>query len=414
MILECRHCGAPLDVKPDASLTKCRYCGVTSERRLLRTLAAVTPRDFRPPRQWVPPPHVPAPSNKPLSYHAGVSVFGALVAAFLVLVVGVTVVVNVRGRGVSGSGPFGASTSPNDLAAAQIDLPRASLAKALGGSSLGSSLLSVPLGHDRYQSVSFMFDEKEPAYPKSFSLVPRSGARADPRVSEALGRRLHGGLKDGNWNWAGLVSVSVDARSGTVAASVQRVLGPGRSPNPHAKAQLVALWKLVLGAVFDVPVEPSSDEARLLGAPHRFGSLATLDTTTTVDKAAETLTRRFPGAIAKTFIHLDVTIAVDHPLVREVALSFRNEEGGSMSTAHLRGTQAFPGRREAFATCLEGHLGKPEVSDRDYVNKKRDYRFTAGKAWLNVNEDAAFVNGHGHRIQAADWGRIVHAVDACR
>ncbi|HVK69735.1 MAG TPA: hypothetical protein VM694_34995, partial [Polyangium sp.] len=107
MILECRHCGAPLDVKPDAALTKCRYCDTTSERRLLRTVAAETPRDFRPPKQWVPPPHVPAASNQPLTYHSAsprAAVIGVLAAGVMMAVLGVTVAVSLRAPGSSKKG----------------------------------------------------------------------------------------------------------------------------------------------------------------------------------------------------------------------------------------------------------------------------------------------------------------------
>jgi len=417
MILECRHCGAPLDVKADVSLTKCRYCGTTSERRLLKTISAETPRNFQPPRQWIPPPHVPAPSHQPLTYHAAAprtAVVGAFAAAILMFVVGVSVFVNIRKpRGAPGAGVFTSGLAPKDLAAVRIDQNPQNLAKALSGR-VSDVMVTVPLAHDRFQLVSFLWDKDTPEHPYSFTFVPRSETTPDPRVMQAVGSRLHGGLTDGHWNWASVVSVFVDAKSGTVGASVQREIGPRGGPNPQAKAQLVALWKLLVGAVFGVPIAPTADEMRFLGAPHPFVSLGTIDPAISVDVAADTLTRKFPGAVTKTFINLDVIVSVDHPLVREAQLSFRNEKGGTMSHVHLPGARDYKSRRDAFVACLEGKLGKPEASDRDYVNKKRDYRFTVGKGWLNVNEESASVSAHGQRIQAADWTKIINAVGACR
>ncbi len=420
MILECRHCGAPLDVKADVTLTKCRYCGVTSERRLLRTIAQETPRDYHPPKVWVPPPHVAAPSNQPLRYHSGgvrLAIVGSVAAAILGLAVSVAVVGKLRLPGGSGSGVAGAFASgvtPKDLVGVRIDQTQANLARALAGRTAGV-MVTVPLKHERYQFVSFLWNKDEPEYPWSFTFVPQSGVAADPRLIEALGSRLHGGLKDGSWSFAGLVSVYADAKTGSVGASIQQQLGPKKRLNPRSKEQLVALWKVVLGAVFGLSTSPTPEESReLLGAPHPFASLATIDPTTPVDKAAETLTRKFPGASATTFINLDIVVSVDHPLLREVELTFRNEKGGTMSGAHMRGTQGFPGRREAFVACLEGKLGKPDLRDRDYVNKKRDYSFTAGKARVHIAEETTNVSGVGQHILPADWAKIIGAVGACR
>lgn len=52
MIIECRNCGAPLDVRPGMAVVECRYCGKTSQIAGTRTLNAVTPPDWQPPAQW--------------------------------------------------------------------------------------------------------------------------------------------------------------------------------------------------------------------------------------------------------------------------------------------------------------------------------------------------------------------------
>ncbi|MDI3284120.1 hypothetical protein [Polyangium sp. 15x6] len=424
MILECRHCGAPLDVKPDAALTKCRYCDTTSERRLLRTVSAETPRDFRPPPQWLPPPQFPAPSNQALAYHEETLrantranwialLVGVSCAAALVL--GVSIAMSLRAPGSSKKG--GPVTTvlpgktPQELAAVRIDQTRENLAKALSGSPMGSMLV-VSVSHPRYQSISFMYDDKEPAFPHSFTLVQRSGATPDPKGIEALGSRLHGGLVDGSWNWAGLVAVNTDAKTGLVSASV--LGGRVGGTSAQAKAQLVAVWKLVLHAVFGAGSGPTAEEARWIGAPYPFAALETIDLTTTVDKAAATLTQKFPGAALSTFIELGVTVAVDHPLLWNAELSYPNEKGGTLRIVALRGTKAFPARREALVGCLEGKLGKAKVEDRDYLAKKRDYDFTVGKLWLRIGENDARVHWFPGRLNAPDWKRVVGALGACR
>ncbi|MDC3962268.1 hypothetical protein [Polyangium jinanense] len=419
MILECRQCGAPLDVKPDATLTKCRYCGTTSERRLLRTVSAETPRDFRPPPQWIPPPHVPAPSNLPLTYHPAPprgAVIGALAAGIMAAVLGVTVALVTLGKPrSSGKGGVVATVlpgkTPQELAAVRIDQTRENLAKALSGNPLGS-MLAVSVSHPRYQSISFMYDDKEPAFPHSFTLVQRSGATVEPKGIEALGSRLHGGLVDGSWNWAGLVAVNTDAKTGLVSATV--LGGRVGGTSAQAKAQLVAMWKLVLHAVFGAGSGPTAEEARWIGAPHPFAALETIDLTTTVDKAAATLTQKFPGAALSTFIELGVTVAVDHPLLWNAELSYPNEKGGTLRIVALRGTKAFPARREALVGCLEGKLGKAKVQDRDFLAKKRDYEFTVGKLWINIGETDARVHWFPGRLNAPDWKRVMNALGACR
>ena len=68
MLLECKNCGAPLDVRPSTLLACCRYCKVTSQTGQLKTVNRETPPGWRPPGVWLPPPHMPA-APLPLQYH---------------------------------------------------------------------------------------------------------------------------------------------------------------------------------------------------------------------------------------------------------------------------------------------------------------------------------------------------------
>jgi len=55
MLLECRNCGAPLDVSGTARKARCNYCGQATEVRSARTVAQETPPDWKPPPSWRPP-----------------------------------------------------------------------------------------------------------------------------------------------------------------------------------------------------------------------------------------------------------------------------------------------------------------------------------------------------------------------
>ncbi|HJL14295.1 MAG TPA: hypothetical protein RMH99_01495 [Sandaracinaceae bacterium LLY-WYZ-13_1] len=66
MIVECRNCGAPLEVERGHAFAQCSYCGRTNKVKSARTLMAERPASWQPPPTWTPPAHVPAPSDQPL------------------------------------------------------------------------------------------------------------------------------------------------------------------------------------------------------------------------------------------------------------------------------------------------------------------------------------------------------------
>lgn len=83
MLIECKKCGAPLDVKGTERVTRCKYCGATTKLRETKTIAAQTPTGWSPPREWIPPQHVKASSSHPLRYRrrrapAGCSLVGCI------------------------------------------------------------------------------------------------------------------------------------------------------------------------------------------------------------------------------------------------------------------------------------------------------------------------------------------------
>lgn len=155
MLIECQHCGAPLDVRPKDKLTKCKYCGTTSRVQSLKTVAQETPAGWRPPKQWTPPAHAKADSAKTLVYHATwavrrvVSLVVALTTAGVLVPVVLLAVsayqsyqAQAQARGADVRDTLAAARAAIDQAKAQIETATQGLA-ATGPSFLG------PAGPDR-------------------------------------------------------------------------------------------------------------------------------------------------------------------------------------------------------------------------------------------------------------------------
>lgn len=139
-----------------------------------------------------------------------------------------------------------------------------------------------PISDSRFEYVTFSWDEAHPEHPNGFSLGANSKAAADPKITAALSKRLHGGIEDGHWYWSAGMNVSVQEN----------------------------------GAI-NVHVEP------------------------------------------------------------------------------------------------EGH--GPKKRANDYVNKKKDFSFEVGRAWLSVNEKTMHLSGHGREAIPNDsYTKILSAIDACR
>jgi LSD1 subclass zinc finger protein len=81
VIVQCRHCGAPLDVSKRSRKVKCAYCGTVNVVGETRHLQAETPRNWAPPQTWTPPTGAaPLPYRPPSA--------GAKVAIWLLVIFG--------------------------------------------------------------------------------------------------------------------------------------------------------------------------------------------------------------------------------------------------------------------------------------------------------------------------------------
>jgi hypothetical protein len=86
MIIECGHCGAPLDVKTNDRTTKCNYCNTPNQVKAQRTIAFETPVGWQPPPQWQPPQQFAAHAHQVLTYHKTKSAVGLVVTIVVVSV----------------------------------------------------------------------------------------------------------------------------------------------------------------------------------------------------------------------------------------------------------------------------------------------------------------------------------------
>ncbi len=67
MIVECKKCGAPLNVVDGQRLIQCSYCGATSQVKGMRTAAMQTPPGWQPPPTWQAPPSTSTSTSAPLT-----------------------------------------------------------------------------------------------------------------------------------------------------------------------------------------------------------------------------------------------------------------------------------------------------------------------------------------------------------
>ena len=387
----------------------------------MRTIAVETPRDFRPPPQWIPPPEFPAPSNVPLNYHPSRAplVMIAIIMVPAVLGVGIAVLVGTGARGtqrtISGS-ILSSGATPAMLAAAKLNQNPAGLAKALGGRPSERSVY-VQLSDPRFEYVSFSWDEKYPDHPTNFNLAARKGVMPDARMQQVLATHLHGGLENGSWNWFGGSGLHLQKDSASLSGNAQPTLRGvgGETENPRWKEKLQAIWKVALEAAFAIPASiPQNDTFELLGAGHPLAKLASIDTTTTVESAPATTKRLFPGSSVSTFIGLDVDVAIEHPLFKHADMSWKNEKGGQLQSVHFRPKTSWASRRDAFVECIGGKLGKPEVREADYVNKKRDYEFRSNQVRLLIPESMAYIVSYGKGVLGPDFVKVISAVSDCK
>jgi len=127
MLLECNHCGAPLDIQAGATFARCTYCGRTQRVKAMRTQAVQTPQGWNPPPRWTPPPNFRAPTL-PLTHDPSktvnkiVMVVAVVIVATTVLPIGCFAFLML---GVTTSSPSHTSSSDDDDVSVTLPSPKA-------------------------------------------------------------------------------------------------------------------------------------------------------------------------------------------------------------------------------------------------------------------------------------------------
>ncbi len=418
VILECSHCGAPLDVKEGSRLVRCTYCKVTTERTRMRTLHPERPVDFRPPVVWTPPVHVPADSNVTLAYQKNASSgAGCLVGVILLSVVGVIAGVIFASAKRGGLGIGGASKT--QLAALKLDKGPGGLGDKLGAN-VSETSIYVKLDDPRYEYLTMSWDKEHPDAPTSFYFGIKKGQKAPAGAAEKLAMHLRGGLdKNHSWSWHG-VYFSL-AEDGHFHGSV-RPIESGTLENKQWRQQIDLLYRVAVADVLGVSTKFTEDELReLLAGGYPLADVGKLDPQLSVDVAEKTVLEKFPGArrgSSGSGVNMDVP--VDHPWLLSLELAWPNQKGGVLESlsAHPAGGYDQLGPRVGdFARCLTKTFGAPKVNDTDYLKKKKSYDFKLpGDMTVTLNEYSLTLRaGWGDKkIDRQTLQAFTKALDGCR
>jgi hypothetical protein len=392
MLLECGHCGAPLDVRSGQQAYVCRYCGHASRMQETRMLAPQTPPQWRPPPVWRPPPHVPADSATELRYRAqGSSVAGVMVLVGVLLAVSVAVGAGLYSgmrKSGSSSNPFSKSGGfdPAQLDAVTFSETAPELQQKTGGT-LSKTYVNMPM-NGLFDYGIFTWDEKDPSHPTQFSMhKSKGGCTPEHEAARARVRKRFGPRFDGkNWMW-GPAYFSFDDKC-TMVSFHMSFSGAGSGEEiGNWKRQTEVLWSVVKIDVFGRPGKISdSDALAYLARGYDLDVVAKAIAKTTIDDTGA-VKKALPGANLRKFISLDAEIPLSHPKFTSARVSWNNEKGGGIRSVDLSGYGNKLADPIAMAKCLAPKMnGKLEIRETDYINKKSNAYITGKGASANVSE----------------------------
>lgn len=379
MIVECGHCGAPLDVREGREYTRCTYCKKTSERRRLRTIEAQTPPGWRPPAVWRPPPHVPANSDVTLKYAAAATVSWVIFVFIMLAVVGGIAAYAAVGASRKRVNPFSPSAaarlSPEVLAKITLKETPEKLQKLSGVAMDAHQSMRIPINHPHWEAVTFRWDPDHLDHVKDFYLNANDSPSVEPRktLKSLLGSRWE---KDGfQWEGCGLnMSDKGDHLSAHVTIDQH---GKETAENPRWRLQTETMWKLARFAALGVGDAPTKAELRdHLGRGYALGEVLKLDLEADIDQADAATKKVYPGAVRNLFIDLNYVVAIDHPWYSQIEISWNNKKGAKVKELELRppvGTSNKWPSQKAVDDCMLAAFGKPErVYEGQHLGGSRD------------------------------------------
>jgi hypothetical protein len=373
-----------------------------------RMLAPQTPPQWRPPRTWRPPPHVPADSATELRYRAqGSSVAGVMVLAGVLLAVSVAVgagfYASVR-KGGSSSNPFskGGGFDPAQLDAVTFGETAAELQKKLSGTA-SKTYLNVPM-NGLFDYGIFTWDEKDPSHPTQFSMhKSKGGCTPEHEAARARVRKRFGPRFDGkNWMW-GPAYFSFDDKCTMVSFHMSFSGSPGSADVGDWKRQTEVLWSVVKIDVFGRPGKISeSDALTYLARGYDLDTVAKAIDTATIDDV-DAVKKALPAASMRKFISLDGEIPLAHPKFASARVSWNNAKGGGIRSVDLTAYGNKLADPISMAKCLAPKMGaKLEIKETDYMNKKSDAYLTSKNGYGSVSEYGAHIYGPGSGALKAD------------
>lgn len=425
MIAECARCGAPLDVREGSSLTKCRYCGQTNRTDTMRTVLPQTPRDWRPPPTWTPPPHAPAPSDVVLRYQSSA---GAV--AIVVWIVGVVFMVGVsafvalfarKGPGSFGGGSPGSAyvdpkaVAPERLAKLTMRESLATIAGKLGLTSNDEKRLRVPLKDSPWDAVLFEWEDADKQHVAEFTLTASAPVPEAKAIRKAMTDALPPRWDNEEYfRWVGVtVYVPKDQKMISVHVTVDDERGAGW------RTQTEVLWAIIGNAALGFDAKVDADGVRdFLGGGKPIVELAKLDPDVDVDGAQKAVVAIFPGATVQKAGGLDFTVPLDHPVWREVELSWPNEKAAKLQRMYFRPQGQKVKAQAQLAKCFEKALGTTaRTMESDHLAKKVDYLFDLPNGGeLRLYDHMLMLTVHawwGAPMPKASWPKNLKAIDDC-
>lgn len=415
MIVECGHCGAPLDIEEGREVVTCAYCAKKNRVAVLKTISPTTPTDFKAPEVWKPredsealeyhpPAHASAPPPR------GRSKLPFVLAGIAAVAAGAIYVAYTRGATVEEVANLPLESTPDQIEKALYVTWRTD-------DSVRVTFRSGAAGP--YEHVNYRWSDKDFTLPEAISLFVAEGSTPGPNVIPTLSKSLHGGLDEsGSWRW-GAASVGVQRENGAIHLQVKSKIDG--QPNPLRKRQLTALWQIVRGAAFGGgPAVAPSELVAVLGGGHPLAKLGAFDPATPFASARAVIPSTFPGSLSSD--HTAFEISLDHPLVSSVSLSWDNAAEGRLRGVHFRVAPVFRERLSGFLACVTKEAGPPEKHVSDFAKGTERHTFRVrGSADLgsivdmHVGDEAnLYLVAHGTDFEPAAWRRTWGILDRCR
>ncbi len=399
VLLQCAHCGAPLDVRDAVTIVKCGYCGYKTERARFVTIAEKTPETFAPPKVWRPPAHVPASSDADLPYKKKLS-FGGVLFIVAMVALGPSIVAFAL---LHDSGTF--SPKVDVLAGKSIDGTPAALAVTFGGGRVSDTSLYIKLDHPEIDQIYFTWEKRAPSHPYNIGFIVRQGKMVPSAVCARLAETL-GVFGDKYWNLGG-ASVSCDP-SGTLSAHVSVPKDAARDDHGRWKKRVDTLYRVVIDALLGAKPSVTNDELRrVLGAGYAVSDLARVDIEVEVDVAAAMLQKALNGAV-NTDDGQRFTIQLAGTPLPQVSLSWTNSKGGKLSsgTFYSADQKTLGAGQAKVAACLTKTLGTPEIHETDHLKKTVYYSFARQIHLYDAYVSVQTTNN-------ATWKAFINGLDGC-